>query len=369
MKWTITRAMLRNVWLALAATLAALGLGETVIRLVASDNMVLFPRYQTDARYGEYTLRKLRPNMEFWHTSPDGRWKFTTNANGFRDYDDFSYEKPSGTIRVLVLGDSHTEGFEVRQEHTFAAIIERYLKREGLTAEVMNAGISGFSTAEELIFLENEGIKFAPDFVVVGFFANDFEDNIKSGLFEVGEQGDLIVRKKTHIPGVRIQNLIYSVPFVKWLGEHSYLYSLAFNTVWQYFKAQLADNAAEDVFEYAVTTQDGLSEHQLSLTMALVRRMYSFCVEHDVKLVILDIPRTGESNEVMSSVPDRLRGFFSRHADAFLPIDSTLSDFRGVAELHVPRGQRHLSELGHALLGVATGRRIRGLIKSAPSSQ
>ena len=51
-----------------------------------------------------------------------------------------------------------------------------------MRAEAINAGVSGFGTAEALAFLENEG-HYRPDVVVLGFYANDFEDNLKAGLF------------------------------------------------------------------------------------------------------------------------------------------------------------------------------------------
>ena len=48
---------------------------EFVVRGLYKDETVLFPRYHTDARYGEFSLLKMRPNSEFWHTSIDGSWK------------------------------------------------------------------------------------------------------------------------------------------------------------------------------------------------------------------------------------------------------------------------------------------------------
>jgi len=90
--------------------------------------------------------------------------------------------------------------------------------KQGYEAEVINAGVSGFITAEKLVFLENEGIKYKPDVVVLGFFANDYEDNIRACIFELKENGELMIRKKEYIPGVRIHNIIYFLPFTKWFG-------------------------------------------------------------------------------------------------------------------------------------------------------
>ena len=95
----------------------------------------------------------------------------------------------------------------MRQDSTFSAVLERYLNNNKIRAEVINAGVSRFGTAEELVFLEEEGFKYHPDVVVLGFFANDFEDNLKAGLFELDGQGCLVKLKHQHIPGVRIQKL------------------------------------------------------------------------------------------------------------------------------------------------------------------
>ena len=90
-------------------------------------------------------------------------------CQGFRADKNDDYEKPPGCQRVLCLGDSQTEGFECRQEHTFSAIIERYFVVRKKCVEAINTGVSGFGTAEELVLLENERVKFDPDFVVLFF--------------------------------------------------------------------------------------------------------------------------------------------------------------------------------------------------------
>src|SRR5262245_8741474 len=117
--------------------------GEVLARFLFRDSMVLFPRYFTEANYDGVTLRKLIPNSRFWHTSIDGSWQFRINSQGFRDDEDYVYAKPEGRHRVLVLGDSHTQGYEVRQEATFSKVLEQRLRARGMNVEVLNTGISG----------------------------------------------------------------------------------------------------------------------------------------------------------------------------------------------------------------------------------
>src|ERR1700716_4092407 len=106
------KRVLANAALAGFSLALALALGEIAVRLVFKDAAVLFPRYHQDYQSGKYTIRGIRPNAEFRHTSVDGSWTFVTNGRGFRNTREVAYAKPAGTLRGLSLGDSHTQGDE-----------------------------------------------------------------------------------------------------------------------------------------------------------------------------------------------------------------------------------------------------------------
>jgi hypothetical protein len=337
-----------------ASTLMALAAGEVVVRWLYKDQTAMFPRYHTDYRYGRYTLRGIRPNAEFRHSSVDGTWRFVTNSRGLRDTREIAYAKPAGTLRVLSLGDSHTQGYEVRQEATFSAVLERYLAKRGVSAEVLNAGVSGFSTAEALAYLENEGYKYQPDVVVLGFYANDYEDNLKAGLFAL-DGARLVERKFEHLPGVRLQNAIYAVPGTQWLSENSYLYSLVFNGVWAHFKSALSARSGAQL-EYAVATKSRHSEAEVALAVALLERMREFCQRHAMRLIVVDIPRPAGRGAAAPSLPPGLVPGLELVASGEL-----VGEFDGAAELHVAHGHNHISELTHTLIGIELGRRIFAL--------
>jgi hypothetical protein len=352
MKALVSRAALIGASLLVAALL-----GEAMVRTLYKDGIVMFPRYHTGYRYGDYTLRGIRANAEFRHTSVDGAWTFATNSRGLRDSREFPYAKPAGTLRVIALGDSHTQGYEVRQSATFGAVLERYLRHRGVRAEVLNAGVSGFSTAEELAYLENEGYRYQPDVVVLGFYANDFEDNLKAGLFAL-KDGALVVVKRSHVPGVAVQNVIYALPGVRWLSENSYAYSLAFNGVWAHFKNALRERAVpgamgEPGFEYAIAKKAVYSEEEQALAAALIERMARFCQARGVRFIVVDIPRTSGPYRLGDSLPAGLLGNIELVASREL-----LAHFDGAVELHLPHGHQHISEFTHALIGAELGRRI-----------
>lgn len=352
----------RNILISVVSVLFAVLLGEIVLRSFFAGSITLFPRFHTRADYGEFVLRKTRPNTTFQHHSIDGTWTFTINAQGFRDSRNYPYEKPPGRLRILALGDSQTEGYEVRQEETWAAGLERYLAREGVDSEVFNMGISGFSTAEILAFLESEGVRYKPDVVVYGLFVNDFRDNVRVGLYRL-EDGRAVPAKREFAPLGAISDFHNNIPPLRWLSQHSYFYSFVTNTTVNHLRRLGKRQAeAEAALEYAVPVGE-LNDVQEKLMLALVERMHNVCRANGVRLLIVDIPAISPRapRGYRSSVPEKLVPALRKHSEAFFSADELLAEYREVAVFHAPHGHRHISALTHAQIAVALGKAIRPL--------
>ena len=362
----MTRKTASNLALLAVVSLVCLELCEIGTRLLFGSQVLLVPRYHTSAQYGEFTLRRLRPNFQFWHTDRDGHWKFVTNSQGFRSYEDFHFEKPQGTFRVIALGNSTTEGFEVRQRYTYPAVLERYLKKNGVQAEVFNTGISGFGTAEELVYLENEGIKYTPDAVVLGFFGNDFDDNVRSDLFRMVD-GELVVANKVYIPGVRVLDVINAVPLLRWLSENSYFYSFAMNTFWDAAK-QARLGSAEQARETEFTISTSIDKYKVELQIALLRRLYAFCRSRGIMLIVVDIPQRSEP-DFMVSIPADLQNQFRENSDALILSEDIFGPYIGLSELHALHGAGHPNEFSDVIIGIAVGQEILKLLSGSGETQ
>jgi lysophospholipase L1-like esterase len=78
-----------------------------------------------------------------------------------------------------VLGDSFTFALGVRFEDLYAQQLERRLNAAHTPRrfQVINAGVAGYNTRQELIYLTSEGLSLEPDLVVVGFYWNDLVGN------------------------------------------------------------------------------------------------------------------------------------------------------------------------------------------------
>lgn len=97
------------------------------------------------------------------------------NRLGYRDRD-HAEKKPAGTFRIVVLGDSIAAGLRVeRYEETFPALLEELLRKAGVAAEVINFGVSGYNTRQEVETLKDKGLRFDPDLVLLAYTLNDRE--------------------------------------------------------------------------------------------------------------------------------------------------------------------------------------------------
>ncbi len=128
---------------------------------------------------GEYV-----PGAQFkvvYATNPRGYFDddnsitFHINNAGIRG-PEVTLEKPVDTHRILGVGDSFTFGVGVRDEDTFLRRLETTLNEglgEGKTHEVLNVGVQGYNTREEVLYVEHRWLKYTPDLVLIVFYLND----------------------------------------------------------------------------------------------------------------------------------------------------------------------------------------------------
>ena len=98
-----------------------------------------------------------------------GKVLYTFNASGFRDVD-HAVEKPPGIKRIVVLGDSVTNGYGVEWERVFSHILQSQL---GGQIEIINIAAGGLNTPQEVHLFEQEGLAYNPDLVILNFILND----------------------------------------------------------------------------------------------------------------------------------------------------------------------------------------------------
>lgn len=206
------RPLLLNAGLLLASITFAAAAAEALLRVFRPQPLeaaYVFP---------DGTLRH-RPSFAYRYTRRGFSNVVTYNALGLRG-PEVRPAKQAGRPRVLFLGDSFVEGKQVADGEVVTAVLSRLLEEAGRPAEVINAGVAGAGTGEEVLLWERLGRSLEPDVVILGFYPNDVRNNVERRYFAVSG-GAVVQRKEPRLPRVR---WIYDTR--KLLAAHSHLYML-----------------------------------------------------------------------------------------------------------------------------------------------
>lgn len=144
----------------------------------------------------------------------DERWgplvaSYRIDSLGFRDREVREVPLTSSAWRVVLIGDSFTEGIGVPYEDTFAGIAAAALAPRGI--EVMNAGVASFSPilylrrVEDLV--ESVGLRF--DHLVVFIDIGDIQDEVTYGF---DGRGNVVSKEARRLREERA-NRVHGRPF------------------------------------------------------------------------------------------------------------------------------------------------------------
>ncbi len=327
-----------NLALALCSLVIVAGIGEILLRVLVPQPII--PRYVESTPYG---IRKNIGNVRGEMIVAEYRHGFSTNSQGFRGTREYAIEKPAGVYRVIALGDSTTLGHGVEDGETFSAVLERNLSATR-PVEVLNMGVSGFGTAEELIQLREVGVRYHPDLVLLGYWPNDPYNNVVSRLFRL-EQGEPVRESGEFVPAIAIRDRLYRIPGYGFLCQHSHLVNLIRNRFSAYFVQSLAEQ-----HRISFDVQERVSDQERIVTAALIRALARETDGRGIPLVILNMPVLAEGRRVAN---------YPREAVGELPRSVTVVDVgaaiygdRSAGELSYAKDS-HPKPLAHRLIGDA----------------
>jgi lysophospholipase L1-like esterase len=166
----------KTLGLAAASVLVALLLTEAAVRLV-EPREVLREHFQTP---DPVLHHRFVPGARGFHKTAEFTASYAINSLGLRDRE-VSRAKPPGTRRILLLGDSFTEGNGVEAAETFAARLQALVDAAGTGGrwEVINAGVGSYSPLLEYLYLKNGGLDLGPDLVILNLDLSDVYDDIQ----------------------------------------------------------------------------------------------------------------------------------------------------------------------------------------------
>jgi hypothetical protein len=97
------------------------------------------------------------------------------NSFGMRD-EEFDIDSIRSLYKIAVIGDSHAYSTSVKNmAETFPSQLEKYLNRNigQRIVKVLNFGVPGYNTSQELEVLKTKALMFEPKMVILQYFIND----------------------------------------------------------------------------------------------------------------------------------------------------------------------------------------------------
>src|ERR1044071_4049271 len=188
------RGILINLSLIIVSTLFALFLSEMAVRYIGLKPMYVSPERDKFWTYDPVLGWAHQPGQEGVFETPQFRTAVRINEKGLRDRS-HSYTRQNANGRILVLGDSFAWGYGVEESERFSQVLEK-----SMDVEVINAGVSGYSTDQELLWYQNEGIKYETDLVVLVLAGNDVGDNDQRLVSSIYYKPKFVLEKGQLVP-------------------------------------------------------------------------------------------------------------------------------------------------------------------------
>lgn len=200
-----------------------------------------------------------------------GNLTYSHNSKGYRS-DNFTTKKPKGKMRIVTLGGSTTYGVGVNNDETWPYYLAQEL---GNDYEVINMGVPGYSSAENLIQTELYLSELQPDLAIYHIGLNDLRNiNIKdlkadySDFHRPSLYGAFGLCQNENLPSLA------SLKLLVLLGQ----------------KLGVVETCPNQKIDVDVRAHQGVDERALSIYKHNIERIDSVCEHNGIKVMF--VPQT-----------------------------------------------------------------------------
>jgi lysophospholipase L1-like esterase len=200
------------------------GIGDTYMEHI---NAGYASRY--NSTYESY-YRTHKPNERFYITRPEFNYVRQCNSLGFSDVE-WRREKSKSEKRILICGDSFTEGVGAPFDSCYPSLLRNLLAAEDSNYCLMNSGIAGDDPCVNYVNYRDRLVAYHPDLIIQTLSSNDVNTDIavKGGLERFQKDG------KVQLPPAPWWEPIYALSYVARafftaLGYNELLIKIPFST-------------------------------------------------------------------------------------------------------------------------------------------
>ncbi len=242
------KTLVLNLSLLLSSLLLSLLLCEALIRAFYGAPAEQLGHHQLFMEYDPLLGWRKIPHVTGSHVTSEYAISERMNSKGIRG-PEYPYQKSRGEYRIVILGDSFAEGYTVEFSELFSEVLKDDLNHDKSAHhyEVINMGVGGYSTDQELLLFQTEGKKYTPDLMILMFYDNDIWYNNQANyprghkpLFHMSDDGSLrltnvpVPRPEPHKKPHQSANDFWKNPtkaMVDWISRKSSLYQFVANRI------------------------------------------------------------------------------------------------------------------------------------------
>jgi len=310
---------------------ACIGIGLALIMGEVLLRVYKYKKYSTDTAIISRNPRLVyehKPSVDFVNKYGI---KISYNSLGF--IGDEIGHKDKDTFRILGIGDSIIAGEYLPENERYINKVGTILaKKTKKDVEVVNAGVSGYNTWQELELFKNKGLSVEPDLIIVGLCLND-------------ERGWKPTLKKSWFGRIKeIPQHHKKARYFDFLYQRSQLYQFVYDFLYKIKKRlKKTDNPYED-FEWKPDLR--LWEVPLREIVELARSN-----KIEVLFVVFPLEQQVQRNEKASFAP--LAGIFEKEDVHFLDL---IKNYNANSDkvLYIKRDIIHPNKLGSKIAAEVT---------------
>ncbi|MDC0660387.1 GDSL-type esterase/lipase family protein [Leisingera sp. SS27] len=308
-----------------------------------------------------------RPGTRARVRAPEYDVEYATDSRGFRTGGAPAAEPAAGAVRVLLLGDSFTFGAANAAQDSWAALLEQRFAAGGRAVEIINAGVPGYDTSQQALYLERLYGSLQPDIVLVSFMTNDLFVNEPIQRAPDGTETARGDARAVIAQGARKRSSLQAVTLLK---------RQLMKSDSTYVRLYLMTPRAAF---YSLPASD-LVQRKMAATQALLRRIREFCAARGAALLVVSVPQLFQvfaaaadspPKGVIPDLPDReLTQFAASEGIAWVSLLDLLvqSYRRGGADLY-HRYDGHLNAAGNRVMAEAVHAALLPLLAERETAQ
>lgn len=284
----------------------------------------------------EYLPYRHKPNLAISNYTSTGEFNIAIrhNSAGFRDRE-HSFAKPKDTYRILGLGDSFTYGEGNNFEETYLYLLENMLNgRIGKPVEIIKAGQCRYFPGLERRLLENYGIKYSPDLILIQFSPNDVIDT-SSGI------GVIIADKSGYLISADAKDIN---PIVKFLYIKSHFCRYLIRKYFDYIFSLKFPMKKEQIYQ-----DNGFYEKDWKGIENEYEKIIEIADKINAGVVLIHLPYPPPWGRANFYPAKRLAKFAAQHKIGFVDILPAMIKNKDKAMLYYPK-DGHCTPAGNKLI-------------------